>query len=68
MRQARRNLRDPPQQPGIVDRLAGRDRRQDGVLIGQTGGGQIFTNNRSEIAGARGNLNPWNFAQVGQRD
>lgn len=41
---------------------------QDRVLIGQTGGGQIFTNNRSEIAGARGNLNPWNFAQVGQRD
>lgn len=49
-------------------KIASWNKGQDGALVGQTGGGQILTNGRSEIAGATGNLNPWNFAQIGQRD
>lgn len=46
-------------------KIASWNKGQDGALFGQTGGGQIFSPlGRSEIQGAQGNLNPWNFSRI----
>ncbi|GAB6050282.1 hypothetical protein JCM16106_11280 [Hydrogenophilus islandicus] len=45
-------------------KIATWNKGQDGALFGQTGGGTLFDTGRSDIRGAQGNLNPWNFTRI----